>query len=321
MRNTFFYTTLILSFTAIFVQGKSIAQSASQINTTCETAFKICKSHEQYFKFQGESNTDKNCVLQSLFYSFQIIGNTSINLNLSETNGNYALYGPFSSETFLNCESIYNYTANATTGLLADGSVVSPLVTTGFYILQVTPTNCSGLFQLRLDEKFLTCTDTVSCSDCVSSFSPMPGRYVVSAWVKENNALQSTTNYTKPYVRVSFAGSNTSYNLLPAGKIIDGWQKIDSLITIPTNATAISIALKVSSGEAFFDDIRFFPIDGSMMSYVYDPINLRLMAELDERNYATFYEYDEEGKLIRIKKETEKGVMTIQENRDNILKQ
>jgi hypothetical protein len=45
------------------------------------------------------------------------------------------------------------------------------------------------------------------------------------------------------------------------------------------------------------------------------------MAELDERNYATFYEYDEEGKLIRVKKETEKGVMTIQENRDNIKKQ
>jgi hypothetical protein len=57
-----------------------------------------------------------------------------------------------------------------------------------------------------------------------------------------------------------------------------------------------------------------------MMSYVYDPISLRLMAELDERNYATLYEYDEEGKLIRIKKETEKGIMTIQENRDNIRK-
>ena len=39
-----------------------------------------------------------------------------------------------------------------------------------------------------------------------------------------------------------------------------------------------------------------------MKSYVYDPINLRLMAELDENNYATFYEYDAEGGLIRMKK-------------------
>ena len=41
------------------------------------------------------------------------------------------------------------------------------------------------------------------------------------------------------------------------------------------------------------------------------------MAELDERNYAKIYEYDEQGKLTRVKKETEMGVMTIQENREN----
>jgi len=57
-----------------------------------------------------------------------------------------------------------------------------------------------------------------------------------------------------------------------------------------------------------------------MKSYVYDPISKKLVAELDERNYATFYEYDEEGKLIRVKKETEKGIKTIQENRNSIIK-
>jgi hypothetical protein len=54
-----------------------------------------------------------------------------------------------------------------------------------------------------------------------------------------------------------------------------------------------------------------------MVTYVYDPVSLRLVAELDERNYAKFYEYDEDGKLIRVKKETEKGIMTIQETREN----
>jgi hypothetical protein len=44
------------------------------------------------------------------------------------------------------------------------------------------------------------------------------------------------------------------------------------------------------------------------------------VAELDERNYATLYEYDEEGKLIRVKKETEKGIMTIKENKNNTTK-
>jgi hypothetical protein len=44
------------------------------------------------------------------------------------------------------------------------------------------------------------------------------------------------------------------------------------------------------------------------------------MAELDENNYATFYEYDLEGGLIRVKKETEKGIFTIQETRSNTYK-
>jgi hypothetical protein len=57
-----------------------------------------------------------------------------------------------------------------------------------------------------------------------------------------------------------------------------------------------------------------------MKSFVYDPNTFRLMAELDANNYATFYEYDEEGGLVRVKKETERGVMTIKESRNNMVK-
>jgi hypothetical protein len=44
---------------------------------------------------------------------------------------------------------------------------------------------------------------------------------------------------------------------------------------------------------------------------------MRLVATLDENNFGVFYEYDEEGTPIRVKKETEKGVMTIKENRQS----
>ena len=54
-----------------------------------------------------------------------------------------------------------------------------------------------------------------------------------------------------------------------------------------------------------------------MKSYVYDPSTQKLTAELDENNYATKYEYDDEGILIRVKKETTRGVMTIKESRNN----
>jgi hypothetical protein len=57
-----------------------------------------------------------------------------------------------------------------------------------------------------------------------------------------------------------------------------------------------------------------------MKSYAYDPITLRLMAEMDENNYASFYEYDQEGNLMRVKKETENGISTLKESRSSIKK-
>ena len=65
----------------------------------------------------------------------------------------------------------------------------------------------------------------------------------------------------------------------------------------------------------YVDDIRMHPFNANMKSYVYDPVTLRLSAELDENNYASFYEYDEEGQLVRVKKETSQGIKTIKETR------
>lgn len=70
----------------------------------------------------------------------------------------------------------------------------------------------------------------------------------------------------------------------------------------------------------YFDDIRIQPFNASMKASVYDPFSLRLMAELDDRNYATLYEYDKDGILVRVKQETEKGIYTIQESRTGLRK-
>ena len=103
----------------------------------------------------------------------------------------------------------------------------------------------------------------------------------------------------------------------PKGAVIDGWQRIAGDFTIPTDAAYMKITLRNNGSNlnAYFDDVRMLPFDSNMKSFVYDPITQRLMAELDENNYATFYEYDTEGGLVRVKKETERGVYTIQETR------
>jgi hypothetical protein len=222
----------------------------------------------------------------------------------------------------------YSWTPSSTLSSSTTSSVVAtPTITTTYTLVVSRP----GF------EHFLTCRDTVTstvtvnpCVDacyCISSFAPIPGKkYLISAWARENGATGTTTTFTNPAIYLDFddAGSTligTAGPFTPSGTIIDGWQRIESIFTVPSNALILTIRLESNSGDVLFDDIRVFPYDGSAKSYVYDPVTLRLVAELDERNYATKYEYDEEGKLIRIKKETERGVMTIKESRNNSPKQ
>ena len=109
----------------------------------------------------------------------------------------------------------------------------------------------------------------------------------------------------------------TDVTFYPSGAIIDGWQRIIGEFTVPSDAEFIQINLNNISNatDSYFDDIRILPSKANMKSFVYDQKTQKLMAELDENNYSTFYEYDNEGGLVRVKKETERGVKTIQETR------
>jgi hypothetical protein len=157
-----------------------------------------------------------------------------------------------------------------------------------------------------------------SCGKCLDDFAPIPGqKYVISAWVKESNNFEKTT-YTHADVTLLFNGSTDPAKTFKAsGEIIEGWQKIEKDFIVPTGTTGIKIQLNNSgsSDDVFFDDIRIFPFKSNMVSYVYDPKTLKLVAELDANNYATYYVYDDEGKLSKVKKETVNGVKTITEGR------
>jgi hypothetical protein len=145
---------------------------------------------------------------------------------------------------------------------------------------------------------------------------------VVSAWVKEDQDC-SCIAYANNSIFISFAGSPQTYTFKPIGNIIEGWQRYESAFDIPSAATSFSISFQATSGTTavYFDDVRVHPFNANMKSFVYNPVDLRLMAELDENNYATFYEYDDDGTLIRLKKETQKGVKTVNETRTALIKQ
>jgi hypothetical protein len=166
------------------------------------------------------------------------------------------------------------------------------------------------------------------------SFFPLEAKkYVVSGWVKEATTQQPltyTSNIQIQFFNAAIAGTTPiaiapPIVMAPQGEIIDGWQHIVGIIETPSGYTDPSIAIvlnctSIYGTDCFYDDIRFLPYDGNLKSFVYDEDTERLLAELDENNYATFYEYDQEGGLVRVKKETEKGVFTIQETRSNTFK-
>lgn len=153
------------------------------------------------------------------------------------------------------------------------------------------------------------------------SFSPVRGsQMVVSGWVKQE-PCNNGTGYQSASVQISFSGSSVVDTLKPTGKVIDGWQRIEKVVAVPQGATSMKYELvSGSAGSTFFDDIRVHPFNANIKSFAYDPVNLRLLAEMDENNYATFYEYDDEGTLVRVKKETERGVKTIKETRSALTK-
>ncbi|MEP6931019.1 MAG: hypothetical protein ABI850_13430, partial [Flavobacterium sp.] len=164
------------------------------------------------------------------------------------------------------------------------------------------------------------------CDDCFS-FKPEPGKeYILSAWVKEESITQLKT-YENPIIKIVFYNNKEALDI-PAqriedlavkanGDIIDGWQRVVKKFKIPAATITMAIELENMSPSipVYFDDIRIHPLQGSVKSFVYDPVTFKLMSELDENNYSTFYEYDNEGGLVRVKKETAKGIKTIQETR------
>lgn len=98
----------------------------------------------------------------------------------------------------------------------------------------------------------------------------------------------------------------------PSGEVINGWQKIEGTFTMPAGSRT-QIQLGFQSQEEFnIDDIRIYPQNSAIQTYVYDPNNYKVRAVLDQNNYATVYHYDDEGNLFAIKKETIKGIKTIQ---------
>lgn len=152
-------------------------------------------------------------------------------------------------------------------------------------------------------------------TDNLGYFCPSQGKYLLGAWVRASNK-QADSTYIGAKIKVTLtdnSGGTTVQIFEAKDHIIEGWQRIEGSFEVMANTKFVKIELIADGADAWFDDIRIHPTDGNMATYVYDNRTLRLMAELDANNYATFYEYSNEGELVRVKKETIKGIQTLKE--------
>jgi hypothetical protein len=135
-------------------------------------------------------------------------------------------------------------------------------------------------------------------------------KYLFDTWVKDGHPTDKSVNIT--------LNVNGSAVTLRCKAIVEGWKLLEGIIDLSnTPPGTLNLSIVPSAASVYLDDLRIHPFDANMKSYVYDDKTMRLMAELDENCFATFYEYDDEGLLIRVKKETERGVMTLKETRSS----
>jgi YD repeat-containing protein len=149
-----------------------------------------------------------------------------------------------------------------------------------------------------------------------NGFAPYPGKkYLFDAWVNDGHPADKNINVT-----LSINGGNVPLTLKA---VVEGWKLLEGTMDLSTlgHAASLNISVQPKTGFAIYiDDIRMHPFQALMKTYAYDDQTMRLMAEIDENGFATFYEYDDEGLLVRVKKETEKGVMTLKESRSTYMK-
>lgn len=283
------------------------------VNLACSTAFDLYDGTFDGFGcgWTGAFEYEQLCTGCCVWFALHLCEPTQEDLTLSGS-GTVRMISP---------------NGNTVTGVLPY-TVVSDFLP-GLYMFEVCPTSSTGLiggFGIFGNE---LCSTTLStsvpcgypCNACLPDFGPEPGNYILNAWASEYDVAGDVVNFTSPHVRLTAFDVNNvalgTFDGYTSGAIIDGWQRIEIPFSVPPGTVNLQVELLAQAADVYYDDIRVFPADGSMKCYVYDPVNLRFVAELDERHYATFYEYDGEGKLARVKKETERGIMTIQETRYN----
>lgn len=154
--------------------------------------------------------------------------------------------------------------------------------------------------------------------------------YLVSFWVKRAGTGLEDWTYNAQNcfdLELDCARQENVVEKVSETALIDGWKLVKLKVTI-SGSTADSRAVKFvfkhpsvfDTDAMYLDDVKIQPFESEVVGSVYDPLLGRMVAEIGTENFATIYEYNEAGELVRVKQETVKGVRTISETRSSTRK-
>ncbi len=148
----------------------------------------------------------------------------------------------------------------------------------------------------------------------------------VKLWLKSQLSANSTSaNYNKRNPNPQLAAVITGISNQPFTYIAQTgeWSLYELRLSpaqvnsIPGTTLNLSLSYNKQAGEVvYIDDFRMQPLDAEISCSVYYK-NYKVAAQFDSQHFATFYEYNNEGGLVRISKETERGRKTIKEQQYN----
>lgn len=138
----------------------------------------------------------------------------------------------------------------------------------------------------------------------------------VKVWVKDpqrvslpiSGSIVGTATLPLSFVKIAQTGEWTLYEAK-----LTVWQ------SLALNST-IKVVLKnnvANSPTIYIDDYRLQPLKAKTNAYVYEPRTLRLLTSFDDQHFGLYYQYNQEGKLVRKLIETERGMKTVTETQYN----
>ncbi|TRX56140.1 hypothetical protein FNH22_17330 [Fulvivirga sp. M361] len=147
---------------------------------------------------------------------------------------------------------------------------------------------------------------------------------LMKVWIHAPQATQLTDLYFSVVDKNGVIVSSSAFDIVAT---VGPWQLLEAMVTnfgtlvvgdFRENSDVLIPALENRGTDpVWIDDLRYQPADAEMTTYLYDPRNFRLLTVFDDQHFGLYYQYNAEGKLVRKRIETERGIKTIQETQIN----